>query len=128
MPQTRRSAVLAMSLIAVVGSALTACDSGTVPASPPAESSDSQPTSSQPTSEAATPLDPNNNDQAGGVTAEEAGKIATDKYDGTVKEVESDDYKGTEAWEVEVRDSAEGRIEVKVERSTGVILHMEHDD
>ncbi|GAB3564152.1 PepSY domain-containing protein [Spelaeicoccus albus] len=69
------------------------------------------------------------NSQSGknAVSRDRAGKIATDKYGGTVKNVESDDYNGKPAWEVEIRDSKQGRIEVKVEKSTGKILHMEHD-
>lgn len=62
------------------------------------------------------------------VTREEAGRLVVDRYGGTVKGVGSDDYHGKDAWEVEVRDSRQGRIEVKVEKSTGRILHMEQDD
>lgn len=61
------------------------------------------------------------------ISAEEAGKIVTDKYGGTIKEVENDDYRGKPAWEVEVRDSKEGRIEVKVDKQTGAILEKEQD-
>lgn len=61
------------------------------------------------------------------VTMDEAGDIATDKYGGTVKEVESDHYNGKAAWEVEIKNSDKGRIEVKVEKSTGKILDMEKD-
>lgn len=64
----------------------------------------------------------------GAVTKDEAGTIATDKYGGKVKEVESDDYNGKAAWEVEIRDSDEGRIEVKVAKSTGDIMNMEQDE
>lgn len=61
------------------------------------------------------------------VTKEEAEKIVLDKFGGSVKETESDHYDGKEAWEVEVRDSSKGRIEVKVEKSTGKILSWEND-
>lgn len=59
---------------------------------------------------------------------QQAGRIATDKYGGTVKEIESDNYRGTPAWEVEITNSSQGRIEVKVDKATGAILHMELDD
>lgn len=62
-----------------------------------------------------------------GVGKDEAGRIATDRYGGTVKNVESDTWQGTPAWEVEVRDSSQGRIEVKVDKRTGEILHVEPD-
>ena len=65
---------------------------------------------------------------AGPVTADEAGKIATDAYGGTVKNVESDTYSGAPVWEVEVKDSDQGRIEVKVAKDTGEILNVEHED
>lgn len=62
-----------------------------------------------------------------GISIGEAEKIAIDKYGGTVKEIESDHYRGREAWEVEIRDSSQGRIEVKVDKETGEILDMEKD-
>lgn len=64
----------------------------------------------------------------GPVTRTQAGIIATNAYGGTVKEVESDDYTGKDAWEVEVRDSNRGRIEVKIEKSSGKILSVEQDE
>lgn len=62
-----------------------------------------------------------------GVGMEEAGRIATDKYGGTVSSIEDDSYKGEPAWEVEINDSTEGRIEVKVSKATGDILDVEQD-
>lgn len=53
--------------------------------------------------------------------------IATDKYGGTVSSIEDDSYKGEPAWEVEINDSNEGRIEVKVSKATGDILDVEHE-
>lgn len=41
--------------------------------------------------------------------------------------VERDHYRGTEAWEVEIEGSDQGRIEVKVDTATGKILQMERD-
>lgn len=38
-----------------------------------------------------------------------------------------DDSRGMPAWEVEVKGSDEGRIEVKVDKESGEILDMEHD-
>lgn len=62
-----------------------------------------------------------------GVGMEEASRIATEKYGGTVSSIEDDSYKGEPAWEVEIKDSSEGRIEVKVSKATGDILNMEQD-
>lgn len=44
------------------------------------------------------------------------------------KEVGGDDYKGAEVWQAEVRNRANGRIEVKVGKSIGRILPLEKDD
>lgn len=62
-----------------------------------------------------------------GVGMEQAGMIATDKYGGTVSSIEDDSYKGEPAWEVEINDSNEGRIEVKVSKATGDILVVEQE-
>ncbi len=61
------------------------------------------------------------------ITADEAERIALDEFGGTVKETESDHYRGEPAWEVEIYDSREGRIEVKVHKQSGEILHWEKD-
>lgn len=61
------------------------------------------------------------------ISKAKAEKIAVDAYGGTVKETESDDYHGSPAWEVELRDSKYGRIEVKIDKKTGEILHYEKD-
>lgn len=70
----------------------------------------------------------NGSESRGSVSKEEAGKISTDKYGGAVEEVGSDSYQGKDVWEVEIRDSDQGRIEIKVEKATGKILNMEKDD
>lgn len=62
-----------------------------------------------------------------GVGMEEAARIATEKYGGTASSIEDDSYKGEPAWEVEIKDSNEGRIEVKVSKATGDILDVEKD-
>lgn len=77
-------------------------------------------TPNQPTSQSQTADTP-------GITQSEAESIVIDKYGGTVKETESDSYEGTPAWEVEVRDSTKGRIEVKVDKQSGDILNVEQD-
>lgn len=58
---------------------------------------------------------------------EQAGAIATDKYGGTVSSIEDDSYKGEPAWEVEINDSTQGRIEVKVSKASGEILFVDQD-
>lgn len=67
----------------------------------------------------------NSGQQSSSITKSDAEKIATDKFGGTVKETEDDTYNGTPAWEVEIRDSQQGRIEVKVDKVTGAILSTE---
>lgn len=61
------------------------------------------------------------------ISLDEAGKVVTDQYGGEVIGVEDDDYRGTPAWEVEVKNSTEGRIEVKVDKVSGEILDVERD-
>ncbi len=63
----------------------------------------------------------------GGITYCQAGKTATGKFGGTVKSVSSDHYRGTPVWEVELRDSRRGNIEVKISKASGSILHVEQD-
>lgn len=62
------------------------------------------------------------------ITAEEAGRIATDRYGGQIEEIDRDDLDGRPVWEVEIDNSNEGDIEVKVDRQTGEILKVDHDD
>ena len=62
-----------------------------------------------------------------------AAQAAVDKFGGCTINVESDDYKGKPAWEVElkntnVKNGANGRIEVKVAKSTYEILAKEDED
>lgn len=72
--------------------------------------------------------DDNGSESSGAVSKEEAGKIATDKYGGEVTEASNDTYQGKDVWEVEIRNSDQGRVEVKVEKTTGKTLSMEKDD
>ena len=62
-----------------------------------------------------------------------AAQAAVDEYGGCTINVESDDYNGTPAWEVElkntnVKNGANGRIEVKVAKGTYEILAHEDED
>ena len=61
------------------------------------------------------------------VDQQRAGQIATDRFGGRVLNVEADQARGEPAWEVEVADSRQGRIEVDVSRGSGAILELEHD-
>ncbi|GAA4857681.1 PepSY domain-containing protein [Saccharopolyspora rosea] len=61
------------------------------------------------------------------VGPEQAGRIATDRFGGQVINVEPDHARGAPSWEVEVRDSSQGRIEVDVSRGTGEIVELERD-
>lgn len=105
---TTRVRTVAAAIAIVAAGSLAACSQGT-DATAPDNGTDTASSSSQ------------------HVNRDEAGRAATDKYGGTIKSVESDDYNGKPAWEVEIRGSDHGRIEVKVEKSTGKILHMSKD-
>jgi len=59
---------------------------------------------------------------------EQAAEVAVAKYGGTVRSVEDDHYRGTPAWEVELRGTAQGDLEVKIDKSNGSVLSVEHDD
>lgn len=63
----------------------------------------------------------------GNVTKDRAGKIVTDEYGGQVINVEADHHGNEPAWEVEVRNSHQGRIEVDVSKNSGRIVEMERD-
>lgn len=62
-----------------------------------------------------------------GIDQQRAGQVTTDRFGGRVLNVEADQARGGPAWEVEVADSRQGRIEVDVSRTSGAILEMEHD-
>ncbi|MBE1499654.1 hypothetical protein H4696_006754 [Amycolatopsis lexingtonensis] len=57
----------------------------------------------------------------------QAARIATGKYGGRSLGVEQDTARGQPSWEVEIADSAQGRIEVDVAQRTGAVLTMERD-
>jgi len=65
--------------------------------------------------------------QGSKITKDKAGQIATDKYGGKVINIEADTHDGSPAWEVEIRDSKQGRIEVDVDQTSGKIVEMEKD-
>lgn len=62
------------------------------------------------------------------ISKEEAGKIATDKYGGDIKEIQKEHEDGVLVYEVEIRNSDEGRIEVDVAAGSGDIVDMEKED
>lgn len=62
------------------------------------------------------------------ISQDDARRIATAKYGGTVTSVEDDHHDGEATWEVELRDSSQGRIEVEVSKATGAIVSVEQDD
>lgn len=64
----------------------------------------------------------------GVVSKSEAGHIVTGRYGGHVLSIESDTEHGRATWEVEVRDSHRGRIEVDVAKADGSIAAVEHED
>lgn len=131
-----------LAVVGAVVSLLTACGGGGSPATTSPTPMSATPSPATPTS--ATPttatLTPQPGDTAcpgkgpvgsGGsgapVDQQEAGRIATQAYGGTVKSVESDHHGGKPTWEVEIRDSHCGRIEVEVSKATGTIVDFEFD-
>lgn len=102
----------------VVGLALVGCGQSQSPSTPPAVPAPSnQPHSSSQGQSAS----------GGNVTQQQAGQIVTDSYGGQVINVEADRGKGRPSWEVEVRNSNQGRIEVDVAQDNGAIVEMERD-
>lgn len=130
MDQDRNTALLRRPVAAALGAVvplmvvLGACTSDNEPSD---DTKSSTSTATAPNPGESTGAGPTSS-QAGPVTADEAGTIATQAYGGTVKNVEADSYQGTPAWEVEIKDSDQGRIEVKVAQDTGEILDVEHED
>jgi uncharacterized membrane protein YkoI len=61
------------------------------------------------------------------ISKDDAAKIVTAQYGGDVVGVESDSHDGEPTWEVEVRNSNEGRIEVDVDQSSGKIVEVKRD-
>lgn len=90
---------------------------------------DTTPTNDVPPPAATSPADSQSGSEStqDGVSLERAGKVATDKYGGTILSIEDDSFNGEPAWEVEISDSSEGRIEVKVSKATGEIINVDHD-
>lgn len=111
---TRRPASSAVVIAAAAGMAVAGCaNSAPAPAPPaPADTATTAPAPEAP---------------GAGVDQRRAGQVATDRFGGRVLNVEADQAGGEPAWEVEVADSRQGRIEVDVSRASGAILELEHD-
>ena len=71
--------------------------------------------------------DKNSSSDTPQISKDQAADIVKKQYGGTILNVESDSHDGSPAWEVEVSDSKEGRIEVDVDKATGKIVEMEKD-
>lgn len=69
-----------------------------------------------------TPLGPD-----GEVPLADIERIVLDRFGGSIDEIERETHRNIPAWEIEIKGSSEGDIEVKVDRQTGEILHWEHD-
>lgn len=61
------------------------------------------------------------------ISIEQAIQIARDRFGGTVKSAEMDDHKGEPTWEIELRGTSRGDIEVEISRRTGEIVKVEDD-
>lgn len=62
------------------------------------------------------------------ISKDRAGKIATDAYGGQIIGVEPDHAKDRATWEVELKNSHQGRIEVDVAKDNGDIVATEPDN
>lgn len=127
MKLSKHTSALAATFLLAAGGVLVACtvDGGQEPVSQNQSTShESEAANVNPKSQS---VESKMNASARGVpvTSTQAGRIATEEFGGIVKEVGSNDDEGMDSWEIEIRDSREGRIFVKVEKSTGKILHME---
>ena len=61
------------------------------------------------------------------MSAQQAGRLATDRCRGRVLGVEPDTAQGAPVWEAEIADSREGPIEVDIDQRTGATMEIEHD-
>lgn len=64
----------------------------------------------------------------GMISKDRAAQIAKDKYGGEVINVEMETEQGKKAYEVEMRNTSQGRIEVDVAAATGKIIDVEKED
>jgi uncharacterized membrane protein YkoI len=89
----------------------------------PTSSSDVTPTS-DPTS---VPTDTSTPVQPGSLTAADASRIATDRFGGTVREVELEFEHGRVEWKVEITAADGLTYDVRVDSSTGAITRVDQD-
>lgn len=61
------------------------------------------------------------------ISRAEAERIALDEFGGTIDDIDDDSHNNRPTWEIEIKGSREGDIEVEVDRQTGEILHWERD-
>lgn len=94
----------------------------------PTSSSDSTPTSEPTSVPTAVPTDTSAPVQAGSLTAEDASRIATDRFGGTVREVEREFEHGRAEWKVEITAADGVTYDVRVDSSTGAITRVSQDD
>lgn len=66
--------------------------------------------------------------QPGSLTAEDASRIATDRFGGTVREVELEFEHGRVEWKVEITAADGVTYDVRVDSSTGEITRVDQDD
>lgn len=133
--RTRSYAALAMAAALALGGFGQADDDSPqdTEESQPADSADTQPAGGDSGDDSADSDSDDGSDGdgadtgSGSISLDDAAKIVTDEYGGEVIGVEDDDFHGTPAWEVEVKDSDESRIELKVDKESGETLDMEHD-
>lgn len=83
-----------------------------------------RPTTSEPT---VAPTD-TSAPQPGPLTADDASRIVTDRFGGTVHEIEREYEHGRVEWKVEVRASDGVEYDVRVDSTTGAITRVDRDD
>lgn len=114
---------------AALSGLLSACNGGGTSGSPASPSGTGAASPTSPGSEASAASSPGAaSGSAAGVSREQAASTVTSKYSGTVISVERDTEEGERTWEVEVKDSNQGRIEVDVSRQSGEIVSFEKED
>lgn len=72
--------------------------------------------------------DQNQSNQEANISKDEAAKAATDKYNGDVINVEKENDDGSLNYEVELKNSKQGRMEVNVNAMNGKIIDTEKED
>ena len=135
--------VLAAGALTVTAGTAFAMSSDDTPTTGPVSTSESAPTSSSTssseftsTSEPTSSSSPTSSTSestptaapAAGLSADDAGRIVTDRVGGTVREIEREEEHGRIEWKVEVTTADGNTYDVRVDAQTGAVTRVDQDD